>query len=433
MKRFDTLTLLSGAILLLTPFLSALAAEKPTCAVMTFQSLDGITAGLAQMLSERIFGEIGKSGKYQMIERAQAERVLKENQMAMVCLDTTHAIEAGKILAAEYIVIGSVGKIGKLYSINSRMVSVESGAITAMATTDHEGRPEDLLTVAAVNTARQLLGLPLEAVAAKAAETPAVAVPGTLPGSAPANIPTLMVSLPGQKTENPAAAATGQPVSPKNPLPPKLGKSIPMELVWIPEGDLVTVSEDSSALRRVVPMQGFWMSKYEITQEQWQDLMGANPSQFKGLKHPVENISWEAASAYCGRLAATMTDPAALNFRVRLPTDTEWEYACRAGTITPYHSGADEGTLGLVGWFSENSGEMTHPVGGKQPNRWGLYDMHGNVAEWCDNLSMSWGQRVVKGGAFDDRASRCAVSYRDDRRPGGRDPNIGFRIVVVPY
>ena len=248
--------------------------------------------------------------------------------------------------------------------------------------------------------------------------------------------PTLMVSLPAQSAVAPPPAPVG-PALPKGPSAPKLGKSVPVELVWIPEGDLVMASSGNSSMRRVIPMQGFWMSKYEITQAQWEDLMGTNPARFKGPQHPVESINWDEATEYCGRLAATLTDAAgasaALNYKVRLPTDTEWEYACRAGSTSSDPCGTGEGDLARAGWFDENSADTTHPVGGKQPNRWGLYDMHGNVAEWCDNLSMSWGQRVIKGGGYDDRAARCSAQYRDDRRPGGRDADIGVRIVVVPY
>jgi formylglycine-generating enzyme required for sulfatase activity len=393
--------------------LMAQSAEKPTCAVMTFQPLVGVSEGEARLVSERIFGEISRCDKFRMIERDQAEKVLKENQVALIATDTSGAIEAGKILAAQRIVIGSIGKIGKLYTINSRLVSVESGYVEASSTTDHEGRLEDLLRVAVVNNARQLLGLPVETTGPVTTEPTATNKPAAGP-------------LP------PATAKPGQP------MVVDLGAGVQLELVWIPDGNLTMVTEGSRPTRRIIPIQGFWLGKYEVTQEQWIALMGKNPSEHQAPKHPVDNVSFKDALDFCRKLEAICnaanrgTDRPA--FKVRLPAATEWEYACWAQVNTTYNTGNNLIDLGQAAWFADNSGKTTHPVGAKNPNRWGLFDMHGNVWEWCDNPIESWGrQYVVKGASFEDDAEDFKRQSSDDHRSGYTSGNLGFRVVVATF
>lgn len=188
---------------------------------------------------------------------------------------------------------------------------------------------------------------------------------------------------------------------------------------------------------RVRLTKGFEMGKYEVTQAAWRSVMGSNPSHFKGNNRPVESVSWNDAQAFIGKLNAHQD-----GYRYRLPTEAEWEYAARAGT-----KGAYAGSLSALAWYDQNSGEQTHPVGQKQPNAWGLYDMHGNVWEWVqdwydfklgtgdtvvDPVGPSEGQgRVLRGGSiFCGRLrGNPRVSARIGNGQDQRNIAMGFRLV----
>jgi formylglycine-generating enzyme required for sulfatase activity len=182
----------------------------------------------------------------------------------------------------------------------------------------------------------------------------------------------------------------------------------------------------------------YYVGKYEITQEQYQQIMGNNPSRSKGRDLPVEEVSWKDAQEFC-RKASEKTGLA-----VRLPTNAEWERACRAGTKTTYYTGDAETDLDRAGWYDKNSGGKTRPVGEKAPNAWGVHDMHGNVWEWgadwfetykadavVDPQGPTQGAcRVLRGGSwyFDPSPCRSAFRFRD--YPVAHDNLIGFRVVV---
>jgi formylglycine-generating enzyme required for sulfatase activity len=180
----------------------------------------------------------------------------------------------------------------------------------------------------------------------------------------------------------------------------------------------------------------FYLGVTEVTQEQYEAVMGNNPSNFKDAKNPVERVSWDDAVEFCKKLSSKTGKT------VRLPTEAEWEYACRAGTTGAY---AGNGSLDDMGWYTSNSSSKTHPVGQKKPNAWGLYDMHGNVYEWCgdwyadkyptgaakDPTGPASGEsRVLRGGSWDLYPQYCRSAYRDWLSPGSRGVDIGFSVVL---
>jgi formylglycine-generating enzyme required for sulfatase activity len=219
------------------------------------------------------------------------------------------------------------------------------------------------------------------------------------------------------------------------PAPPRVTTRV--EFVRIPAGEFMMGSsegeDNEKPVHRVVLSRSFEMGKYEVTQAQWEAVMGNNPSYFKGADLPVEQVSWEDIQYFLQAMNAKND-----GYVYRLPTEAEWEYACRAGTTTP-HAGYLDG----MGWYEVNSGKQTHPVGTKQPNAWGLYDMHGNVWEWCldwygdypsntvtDPRGPSTGsRRVARGGSWRGPEACCRSANRSINSPGGRGSDLGFRLV----
>ena len=244
-----------------------------------------------------------------------------------------------------------------------------------------------------------------------------------------------------------------------------------IEFVWIPPGcfqmgqteaetnylikevgkdDYEEYYQNELPRHQVCIQEGFWMGKYEVTQAQWQHIMGSNPSYFTTEKvgqnsenHPVENVSWDTVQEFIQK--ASMK---AGTTRYRLPSETEWEYAVRAGTETMFSFGNDAKKLNEYAWYRENSGGTTHPVGQLKPNAWGLYDMHGNVWEWCEDVwhdsyhgapsdGSAWhsggigNENVVRGGSwnYDPPDLRSSVRAGEGTIPGYRI--WGFRLCVT--
>jgi len=182
----------------------------------------------------------------------------------------------------------------------------------------------------------------------------------------------------------------------------------------------------------------FYMGVFEVTQAQYQAVIGSNPSNFKGASNPVDKVSWDDATAFCKKLSAKTGKT------VRLPTNAQWEYACRAGSKTRFSYGDDDNKLGDYAWYDKNSGGKTHPVGRKKPNAFGLYDMHGNAWEWCNDwYSESYANAkdrdpggpdsgdthvLRSGGIYHPGNLRSAARTWDD--PAYRVVGIGFRVVV---
>jgi formylglycine-generating enzyme required for sulfatase activity len=211
--------------------------------------------------------------------------------------------------------------------------------------------------------------------------------------------------------------------------------------VLIPAGEFMMGTNhynDEKPIHKVRISTEFEMNKYPVMQAQWEAVMGNNPSNFKGAKLPVEQVSWKDTQEFIKKLNAAND-----GYVYRLPTEAEWEYACRAGTTGDYAGNLDE-----MGWYDKNSEEKTHAVGEKKANAWGLHDMHGNVREWCADWYNeryyakspdvdpkgpdSGSSRVWRGGGWNNNAAYCRSAYRDSYNPGTRFDSSGFRLVRTP-
>jgi formylglycine-generating enzyme required for sulfatase activity len=249
----------------------------------------------------------------------------------------------------------------------------------------------------------------------------------------------------------PVAQSKSTPSTPSSPsssslLTMDLGKGVTMKLVRIPRGKFIMGSPDSEEGRQgiegpqheVTISKPFYMGVTEVTQEQYEAVVGTNPSGFRGPTNPVESVSWNDVTAFCWTLSQTT------HKTVRLPTEAEWEYACRAGSTTRFSFGDSDNALAEYAWFGGNWAGAIHPVGQKKPNAWGLYDMHGNMWEWCQDWfgayaagavtdpggPSSGSGSVVRGGSANSHPYACRSAGRREHSKGDRYLNIGFRACV---
>ncbi len=240
---------------------------------------------------------------------------------------------------------------------------------------------------------------------------------------------------------------TPTPTSTPTPTPTDSINSIGMVFVLIPAGEFDMGSPSSESGRdnegpvhHVTIPRPFYMSKYEVTQKQWREVMGSNPSKFEGDELPVERVSWNDVQEFITKLNKRVG-----SVKYRLPSEAEWEYSARADTTTRYSFGDDASELEDHAWYYENSEGRTHPVGQKKPNPWGLYDMHGNVWEWVqDEWHVSYdgapsdgsawedgsgAYRVFRGGCWNFNARFCRSAIRNPGVPGFCDGSMGFRLL----
>ena len=197
-------------------------------------------------------------------------------------------------------------------------------------------------------------------------------------------------------------------------------------------------ADDSEKPTHSVTLSSYYICKYEVTQALWRAVMGSNPSYFKGDNLPVESVSWNDCQTFINRLNSYT----GRNFR--LPTEAEWEFAARGGNYSRHYKYSGSNYISDVAWYGDNSGDRTHPVGTKQANELGLYDMSGNVWEWCSDWYGSYSSysqtdpigpnngsnRMDRGGCWGNFAKRCRPAYRSYGTPGYRDHGRGLRLVL---
>lgn len=223
-----------------------------------------------------------------------------------------------------------------------------------------------------------------------------------------------------------------------------LGKGVTMNFKYIDSGSFIMGSKeevgdgDETPERTVTISDPFYMGIYEVTQEQWQLVMGYNPSEFIGAKRPVENVSYEECEIFLEKLKEMYKKD------FKIPTEAQWEYVCRAGNEEKWFYGDDENKCEEYGWIASNSGGETHEVGGKLPNPWGMYDIYGNVQEWCSDWytnpyeqisvdpkgPVSGESKTIRGGAWGDYAEVCRSAYRNANGIDKRNNGTGVRIIM---
>jgi len=426
---------------------SVQAEEKTTIAVLELEP-KGVQSSQASIISDRVREELFKTDKYIVTERTRMQDILKEwGFQQAICNESQCIIQAGNILGVQQMVAGSVQKMGNLYSISVRIVDVKTGKILAMTTSDcNQCSIEDFALRSARDVVAKLTGIPFSE------------------GLKDTTAKTISGAKAGEKVNGPISG---------------------MEFVHVPGGSYMMGSRsgvgwaglETEPLHRV-DISPFYIMNTEVTQAQWKSVMSSTVKDMMhksntseglagvGDNYPMYNVSWHDIHYYIDKL--NELDPGK---GYRLPTEAEWEYACRAGTTTWHYLGDSQGDLEIIAWYEANSrfksnvlgyskeGCKTHPVAIKEPNAWGLYDMLGNVSEWCEDcyqdgfngykgapndgsawvVPVRW-SRVVRGGSFlafpiggHSSANRyvmgCASNSRGSCEPDRRSVDIGFRLV----
>jgi formylglycine-generating enzyme len=386
------------------------AKELPKVAVWDLEPRE-VKPTYARELTSILVSEISKLENYEVYSQDHVRTLAgwTAERMTLGCTDTKCLTALGQMDIAK-LISGSIGKIGNRYSVSLNLFDTQNAR--SEKSVSEFGRSEDELIDLVQVAVRKLLGIEVAPSKAegKGSEKAAMGVTS---------------SLPGRSFTDPF---TG------------------MELVFVKGGCLQMGdiwgdgTSDEKPVHEVC-VDDFYLGRYEVTQGQWQTVMGSNPSRFKecGSNCPVEMVSWNDVQEFTSRLSQRTGKG------FRLPTEAEWEYAARSGGKGEKWSGASsEGELGQYAWYGGNSGRRTHPVGEKRPNGLGLHDMSGNVAEWCsDWWERNYYQgsprnnpkgpdkgfhRVLRGGSWDNTPRNVRATSRSGYPPPDRNSNFGFRL-----
>lgn len=391
------------------------AGEKPIISVLDFHTDEGISVNEMKVYISLLTSALFKTGVYTVIDVSERERLLSELEFSVSdCSDESCQLEIGKLLAAEAIVIGRIGRLGSRYILTVKMLETDTGR--AINTAD--GVYENLDDM--VDNVKNIAG-----------EIASVHI----------------------KEEIPVVKDTEEKiVQPEEPGP------VPEDMVYVGGGTFLmgkSSGPDDEKPAHEVKLGSFYMMKYEVTQKQWREVMGSNPSHFKGDNLPVENVSFNDVIIFCNRLSekegltpcySGSGENIACDFSAngyRLPTEAEWEFAARGGNKSKGYKYAGSDTIGSVAWFLGNSGDKTHPVGTKAANELGLYDMSGNVWEWCWDYYGKYDAsavtdptgplkgfaRIKRGGSWVLLEEGCYITNRHNGGANGRSSSVGFRVV----
>jgi len=375
-------------------------------AVFDLEIQGQVDKSLVRALTDSVRLEVVKAAKYKVIDRGNMDKILKEQAFQMTgCVAKECAVEAGQLLGVGKIIVGSLNLIGKTYYLTLTLVDVETGETVGIEEDICKCEVDDLI-MASKRAAGKLMG---------------VAV-------AEAKVNTSN----GTSSEVKSAASDIEPEM----VLVKGGCFLMGDMFG--DGDGFFGGSDEKPVHEVC-VGDYYIGKYEVTQGQWKNVQGNTPSKFSncGDNCPVEQVSWNDAQDYI----STLNQRTGKTYR--LPTEAEWEYAARSGGKSEKYAGGDN--VDSVSWYGKNSDNQTHRVGQKKPNGLGIYDMSGNVWEWCQDWYDSdyyknspkenpqgpstGSYRVLRGGSWSYLAAAARAAYRGSwGSPGRRDGYFGFRL-----
>lgn len=408
LKSIKAVSFAVGGILLFSTMV--VAEEKPRLAVLNFATRGSVEE--ADAIAEELRGAFVKSGKYTVVDRTQTEQILKEWETQQSGLtDDQKAIKIGKLHNVKLIVTGKLNKFASGgWQVSAVMLDAQTGVTLKSERVRHRGDFFTLLDQKVTGLAMVLAGL----------ESPSKADQHRQP--------TQQAAIRAEPSSTYHYPVTG------------------MEFVWVPGGTFEMgchsgndgECEDNEKPVRNVRLDGFWIGKYEVTQGQWKRVMGFNPSMFKkGDNYPVERVSWNDVQEFIRKLNARSSA------KFRLPSEAQWEYACRAGgKPIKFGTGNGQVSTGNANYKLNNGG--TTPVGKYQANALGLHDMSGNVWEWVhdkytENYEIvgtsnpinegSGDDRVLRGGSWRSVSRYLRCSYRYDYGPSRRRNRLSFRLL----
>ena len=441
-----------------------IAQQLTTLAVLAFEGL-GISEIEAKALTNRLRAILVKTGTYQVVERGKMDAILDEQGFQLSgCTSEECVVEVGQLLGVQKMLAGSISLVGKTYSVEMRIIDVELGRIDNTSTYDIKGEIDHLLTDGMESALSKLLSIESVII-----PEPAFQAENQYASDQSNKDTTILIQTALEKVRKRMESSEDEnddsPID-KFEIPKELPKSIDdiKETLILIKGGTYKINrfgygeaENTSQIHEI-SVKDFYISNVEVTQELYRIVTGINPSYYSNKNdHPVEQVSWYDAILFCNKLSQIkgfklcykiegseiVCDFGADGYR--LPTEAEWVVA--AGSVDPINqmwSGTStQDSLIHYSWFYRNSQGRTHPVNTKKPNNLGIYDMSGNVWEWCwdeydqpvtmsqNNLTRSPGDkaRIIHGGSWVNYSNYCQIGFRDYFRPTYSSSNIGFRVV----
>ncbi len=402
-------------------------AEKVRIAVFDPIATFAINDGTDVIVREITSSTVVNSGMYDVIDRMTLNKLAEEQNFARNgMMDETQAVQIGKIAGASKVLFSVLASSGTRNMLTTKLIDVLTGTVEKQQYKLIDQSMDIVLEVE--NLTKALIG----------------------------------GKIPTRTTTTTTYSQTGyasQPAPAANQDFTETAWGVNMKMIWVEGGDFLmgctseqgNCESDEQNVRRVT-VDGFYIGMLEVTQSQWEKVVGTSIYQQKskaggsstpgvGPDYPMYYVSWDEAMEFC-RLLSNKTGRT-----YTLPTEAQWEYAARGGNKNEGAKYAGSNMIDAVAWYTDNSGSSSHIVGSKRANALGIYDMSGNVWEWCKDWyansyvsydtnnpvgPSSGSSRVIRGGSWDGSASRCRVAFRNGSSPGNRDGDIGFRVVCLP-